>query len=153
MWNCKDLMLPNGSIKSLSSIENTFDSIRGIIINIYLHSFWFGIVTNLCFRTEPYNPYLSNKTSKGKIYYLPQRFYPLMKFSCVIFHIFPHAVQVLFNATHCSRHNIYVLGNILNCLVQSPNRLTLLVNYPSGKMSTVNQLFLLKPAMTSSCHF
>ena len=76
-----------------------------------------------------------------------------MKFSCVIFHIFPHAVQVLSNATHFSGSNIYVLGNILNCLVQSTNCLTLLVNYPSDKMSTVNQLFLLKPAMTSSCHF
>ena len=35
MWNCKDLMLPNGSIKSVSSIENTFGSMRGIIHNMF----------------------------------------------------------------------------------------------------------------------
>ena len=55
-----------------------------------------------------------------------------MKFSCVIFHPFSHVVQALSHATHFSGNNIYVFGSILDCLVQYPNRLTLLVNYPNN---------------------
>ena len=50
-------------------------------------------------------------------------FFHLVNFSCVIFHLFSHAVQVLCHATYCSRHNIYVFGSILDCFLQSPNRL------------------------------
>ena len=58
-------------------------------------------------------------------------FVHLVKFSCVIFHLFSIALQVLCHTTHCSRHNIYVFGIILDSFVQSPNRLTLLINYPN----------------------
>ena len=59
-------------------------------------------------------------------------FFHLVIFSCIIFHLFSHAVHVLCHATHCSRHNIYLFGSILDCFVEYPNRLTLLVNYPNN---------------------
>ena len=55
MWNRKDVMLPIGSIKYLSNIENTFVSIRGSIKYMLPQC---GIVTTLFFRMEAYNPYL-----------------------------------------------------------------------------------------------
>ena len=64
----------------------------------------------------------------------------LVKFSCGIFHPFSHVVQVLSHATHCSRHTIYVLGSIPDCFVQSPNCLTLLVNYPNNG-TTIDIIF------------
>ena len=81
--------------------------------------------------------------------------------------LFSIAMQVLCHATHCSRHSIYIFGSILDRFVQSPNRQTLLVNYCNNVTTTditffrtmtnfcnVNSqpIFLLKPAMTSSCH-
>ena len=64
-------------------------------------------------------------------------FVHLMRFSCVIFHLFSHFVQVLSYVTHCSGHNIYAFGSILEFLVKSPNGLILLVNHPN-KSTTVN---------------
>ena len=60
-------------------------------------------------------------------------FVHLVKIRCVIFHLFSHVLQVLRHATHCSRHNIYVFGSILDRFLQYPNRLTLFVNYPNNK--------------------
>ena len=48
-------------------------------------------------------------------------FFHMVKFSCVIFHLFSIALQVLWHATHCSRHNTYVFGSILDRSVQAPN--------------------------------
>ena len=42
-------------------------------------------------------------------------------------------VQVLSHSTHCIGHHIYVLGGILDCLVQSTNWLTMPVNYPNNE--------------------
>ena len=90
-----------------------------------------------------------------------------MKFSCVMFHLFFHVVQVLSHATSCSGHIIYVFGSILYCLAQYPNYITLLVIYPKDTATTdinvfrnltnfcnVNgqKMLLLKPSMTSSCY-
>ena len=76
MQNCKDLMLPNGSMKSLSIIEKTFSNIIKSI-KICLHSFQCEIVTTLCFRKEPYNPYLSEKNLKSNnILLISTRLYP-----------------------------------------------------------------------------
>ena len=73
---------------------------------------------------------------KKHITYL-NAFSHLVKFSCVIFHLFSLVVQVLYHATHCSGHNIYVFGSILDCFVQFFNLLALLVNYPNNAR-TVN---------------
>ena len=62
-------------------------------------------------------------------------FVHLMKFSWVLFHIFFHVVQVLSHATHSGGNIIYAFGSILDCLVQSPNRPTLLVNYPNDAIT------------------
>ena len=59
-------------------------------------------------------------------------FFHLVKFRCVIFHLFSTALQVLCHATHCSIHNTYVFGIIHYHFVQYPNRLTLLGNYPKN---------------------
>ena len=126
-----------------------------------------GIVTTLWFKTEAYNPHLSEKLPKEKHITYLNAFVHLMKFSCVIFHLFYHVVQFLSHATHWSGHNIYLFGNIMDCLVQYTNCLTLLVNYTNNtttinipfpepwqnvEMSTASQFVLLKPAMTSYCH-
>ena len=59
-----------------------------------------------------------------------------MGFSYVIFHVFSHVVQVLSYANHCSGHNMYDFGSIMDFFVKSTNRLTLLVNYPNNATTT-----------------
>ena len=58
-----------------------------------------------------------------------------IKFTCVIFYLFFHVVQLFSHATHCSGHNIYAFGIILDCLLQYPNGLALLNNYPNEVMT------------------
>ena len=90
-----------------------------------------------------------------------------MRFICLLFHLFSHIVQVLSHATHCSGHKIYAFVRIMDCLVQSPNWLTLLVNYPNeAKIINIyfcrtlanfwniilQPIILLKSPMNSSCN-
>ena len=58
-----------------------------------------------------------------------------MNFICVIFHLFFKVVQVLSHGTHCSGHNIYSFGNIIDWLFYSPSGLSLLVYYPDEATS------------------
>ena len=58
-----------------------------------------------------------------------------MKFTSGIFYLFFHILQVLSYATYCSGHNIYAFGIILDCLLQYPNGLALLNNYPNEVMT------------------
>ena len=61
MWNHEDLMLTNGSIEYLYSIENKIFSIKGSIKNTLTQC---GIVTTLCFSIRAYDPHLSEKLPK-----------------------------------------------------------------------------------------
>ena len=67
-------------------------------------------------------------------------FVHLMKFTCVIFHLFLKVAQFLYHGTHFSGHNVYAFVTILGCLVQSTNDVTLLVCCPN-KETSINVLF------------
>ena len=60
----------------------------------------------------------------------------LIKFTCVIFHIFFKVVQLLCHGTHCSGHTIYAYGSIMCCLVNYPNGLALIVYYNNQETAT-----------------
>ena len=92
----------------------------------------------------------------------------LIKFTCVIFHIFFKVVQLLCHGTHCSGHTIYAYGSIMCCLVNYPNGLALIVYYnnqetatnltfeeprPNFDILTPNQFLSLKPSMSSFFRF
>ena len=110
---------------------------------------------------------LRKKLPKEKHITYLKAFFHLMKFSCIIFHLFSHVLQVLSHTTHCSGNTIYAFGRILDWLVQSTNHLTLLINNPNDttnidipffrtltKFWNVNRqiIFSLEPEMTSSWH-
>ena len=113
VWNCKYLMLSNRSINNYLAEKKGFHHNKK-------HKNTFTQL-QVCKRKEVMLPKEKHITSLNA-------FVHLMKFSCIIFHLFSNVLQVLFHVTHYSGRNIYAFGRILDCLVQPPNYLTLIVN-------------------------